>query len=216
MKRLLASALIAGALALPAVSATMGIWTGPGPRACDGRCPMEWAMEYLSEANQELLRQAIEVRPEPQYIPVLDGTYIALMTYYDKGPVADTGGTMASLAFAEPAFGWELDDNWAFVKIEGCQNWALVRIRPFHVLIEPPATVPAIPTTFVPHQFEPPRFDTPSFFGPPTNTPPGIPPVEPPVVVPAPIPLPAGLWLLITAALSLAVFSRFRRNDSSS
>lgn len=209
MKRLLASALIAGALALPAVSATVSVWTGPGPRACDGRCPMNWAIGYLSEANQKRLQQAMAANPEPQYIPVLDGAYISLMTYYDNGPIADTRGTVASLAFAEPAFGWELDDDWAFVKIEGCQNWALVYIRPIHVPIEPPVTVAIVP----------PHLDPPFFFDPPTSTPPHyvppyVPPVEPPAL--SPIPLPTGLWLLITAVLSLAIFSRFLGNNSSS
>ena len=105
-----------------AVAATLALWHGPGERACNGRCPMEWALAQLTETQRAAVVEAMAAEPRPML--VRDGDYLPLMTYYASGPRAQHGA-VAALDAPEPATGWCVRGG-CFVQIERCQNWAFV------------------------------------------------------------------------------------------
>ncbi|SMY07583.1 hypothetical protein [Flavimaricola marinus] len=110
-------------------AAPASVWDGPGPRACMGRCSVEWAMSHLSEERQAAVAAAMEEAPMGYSIPITDGATFSMMSYYDQEPRADMRSTVAALDAPEPATGWQFD-GWAFVKIAGCQNWAVLLDAP--------------------------------------------------------------------------------------
>jgi hypothetical protein len=193
------------ALALFATSATaapVAVWTGPGDRACHGRCPREWAASHLSEQHQRELADAM--RREPVAMAVLPGDVLPLMTHYHGGPVADTRGVVAMLKAPEPATGWRLASGAWFVKVHACQNWTLVQ---GHVatggsssVVTPSrgGAVAAAPALFAGvggvsylRASEPPLL----------HIEPGGAPADPAPI--PPIPLPATAWLLLSALAGL-------------
>lgn len=109
-------------LAMPAAAASMGQWHGPGDRACDGRCSLEWAVSKLTPTQRAELAEAM--RAAPKAMMVHDGDLLPLMTYYHAVPVADMRGVVASLDAPEPAMGWRLN-GWSFLQVTGCLNWAV-------------------------------------------------------------------------------------------
>ena len=101
----------------------LGIWHGPGDRACMGRCDRDWALGKLSEERQEALAPLLSTPPRRLYIH--SGDVLSLMTYFDEGQVADVRGVQAILDNPEPAEGWCVRDG-CFVQVLGCMNWAFL------------------------------------------------------------------------------------------
>lgn len=129
------------------MAAPVPVWTGPGPKACMGRCSMDWAMAQLSPARQAAVAEAMAADALGYSIPVTNGATFEMMSYFDEQPHADMRHTVAALNAVEPATGWQFD-GWAFVKIAGCQNWAvLVDAPPVMAASGAPAqpTAPATP-----------------------------------------------------------------------
>lgn len=113
-------------MSAPVSAATLASWHGPGDRACHGRCDVEWAMSLLPEERRKQVAAAMKSDPDGQSLPVENGDFIPLMSYfYQDAARMDRRGTVAVLDAPEPAFGWQFD-GWSFVKIVGCQNWAVV------------------------------------------------------------------------------------------
>lgn len=114
-------------LAAPAGAAPMAAWYGAGPYACDGRCSLDWAVSTLPADQQAEVRRAIAASPTPGFVAVQPDAYITHMAYFrDGAPHMDTRGTVVVSDEAKPAWGWVID-GYAFVKIDECQNWALVQ-----------------------------------------------------------------------------------------
>jgi hypothetical protein len=109
-------------IANPAAAATLPQWTGPGENACAGRCSVEWALRQLPEATRADVVTAMRRDPVP--VLVRDGDYLALMTYYRGGPMAQHG-VVAVLDAPEPAAGWCVRGG-CFVLVAGCANWAFL------------------------------------------------------------------------------------------
>jgi hypothetical protein len=217
MTRFLMTLLLVLGTCAPAHAAMITTWSGPGPHACTtGDCPQDWAEAQLSEDRLAELRLIQEVYPEPTLIMVEDGTVFTMMTYYNDGPMANHGTTVAALDLPEGAMGWQMD-GWAFVKINACQNWAVIQ------------TGENIPVFSVPPVYEPPSvyatMSPPTVFTPPgtplvpwtpwtptdtpccTVTPPCCTPVDPPI---SPVPtLPSWVYFL-TAMLSIPLVTHVR------
>lgn len=199
---------------------TVDTWSGAGPNACMGVCTQEWAMEQLTDEERDELRKVMEEQPEPQRISIQDGDVFSLMSYQKDGePVAYRTSTIAALTEPEYASGWHLD-GWSFVRLDACQNWAIVRhgesVPVYSTGTNPPfsPTRPSVP--FYP--ISPPTVTPPPVVvwppvGPPT---PPVPPVGPPVPPPSdppsppppipPVPLPAPILLLASACGALGWF----------
>lgn len=112
-----------------AKGATLDTWSGAGPNACYDRCSMEWAIGELTQDERDALLVAMEAtNGEAQPYLVQDGDVFDLMTYHDgEGPVAYRTYTVAVLNGMEAAQGWDIGNGRWFVKLEACDNWAIVR-----------------------------------------------------------------------------------------
>lgn len=109
------------------VSDLYSTWSGPGPYACHGQCDMEWAMNQLTEEERAELAEVMKNQPEPGHVAFYDGDVFTMMSYYRDGQAyATRHPTVARLDAPEASTGWVVGD-WAFVKINACQNWAVLR-----------------------------------------------------------------------------------------
>lgn len=187
------------AIAGEALSAPVGVWTGPGDRACAGRCDEAWSRNLLPEHRRVDLERA----GEPVETVIRDGEFVSLMTYYDNGPVAQTG-VVAMLDRPEPAT-CRVMDGWSWCLIHGCKNWAAVE----HAAVAPvKLAAPVAPIADNFSTIEPSAFIAlaggaggggfATTYRPSVSTQPvGVAPVSP-----APVPLPAS-GLLLLAGLAL-------------
>jgi len=212
MKHLLIPLLI---LPTPISAAQVDLWHGPTDRACDNRCEMGWALSEIRDIMGDDYDRLLEaMRDEPTAYMVEDGDVFRGMSYYDGEPLMDKGMLVAALNEPEPATGWVIDD-WAFIKIHGCTNWALIhRGDPSLPVLSPPIWTYAPPPTMA--------LFPPIFYGDPpptivTTTPPPIfsdPPDNPPITPgddPPPI-IPLGpTWVYLVVAIILG--ARYARTN---
>ena len=183
----------------PAIAATLALWTGPGDRACLGRCPMEWALGQLAPGTRAAVVEAMAREPRP--LVIRDGDVLGLMTYYHGGPLAQHGA-VAVLDAPEAATGWCVRVG-CFVQVHACENWAFVlhtnmaagglsSAGPAHL---PGGAAVAMPPALYGRERGFSRGSTlPELAGPS-----GPAPFQ---EVP-PVPLPAPLWLLLTGMAAL-------------
>ncbi len=188
--------LLALALASPAGAASITeTWSGAGPTPCLNRCSLEWAETLLTKEEMAELEAVRAQQPDPEYISVDDGTTFSLMTYYKERPIGYRTTTLAVLDQQEGSFGWQMD-GWAFVRLEACGNWSIIRGR----------VQPALTYAYVPSQPSSAAFlPVVTVFTPTTvTTRPWTPDVTPDPVGPSPVPLPASIWMLLAALTGLA------------
>lgn len=123
----LAITLAAALLSQPVAAATVPHWSGATENACQGRCPQDWAESQLTKDELAALHAEQQRNPAPYRIQVRDGDVFDLMTYYKNGePKAYRTSTVARLDAPEGAEGWDMG-GWAWVKLDACQNWAILR-----------------------------------------------------------------------------------------
>ena len=231
-----AAALLAGA----AQASTVAIWRGPGPNACHGACPLDWAVEQLTAAQRAQVLAAMDeggARP----ILVHRGDVFEFMSYQQGGrPYVDRRRTVAGMEEPARAWGWRFDGG-SFVQLEACGNWAPV-VHAEQVALAPGPMFPGVPSAvaeptavpfpaavfgpfsggdggtsvFTSAAAPPPLFDRLVEPSPPT-VPPGPPPEGPPPLPPtsppvAAVPTPPGAALLLVAMG--AVWLRLRRRPA--
>ncbi|MEO0680679.1 MAG: hypothetical protein AAF192_09720 [Pseudomonadota bacterium] len=101
------------------------VWTGPGPNACRGACPLDWAMGQLTDERRAQVEAALAEGPAQRML-VHPGDVFEFMTYQRRGePFVDPRRTVAGITRPERAWGWRFD-GWSFVQLEACGNWAPV------------------------------------------------------------------------------------------
>lgn len=208
MKHLLLLALMAGPASAASITET---WSGAGPTPCLDRCSIEWAATHLTDDERAQLEAVRARQPDPEFIPVDDGTTFLLMTYYKERPIAYRTTTLAVLDAPEGSWGWQMD-GWSFVKLTACGNWSIIRGR-----VPQPVTYGATPSQPSSAAILPvATVLTPTPVGPtpwtPVVTP--EPPVEPPS--PSPVPLPGAAWMLVAGLIGLAFVGQISRSPSAS
>lgn len=187
----------------PAYAAKVDTWSGAGPHACLGRCSLEWAETLLTEDEIAQLEAVRARQPEPEFIPVDNGTVFSLMSYFEGKPIGYRTTTVAVLDHVEESWGWQMD-GWAFVRLDACGNWAIIRgdwTRAMQPVTYADAS-PGAPQRLEGLSVVPVVWPTP--VGPDPWTPVCCvvpPPVEPPPVSPVPLPLPGVLLGAAIAAL---------------
>lgn len=176
-----------------ASGATVRLYT-PGGSPCAGACSLEWAAAEFGVPVGE---------PRPMTVPA--GSFVYKMSYA-KGGKPYWFRDSAIFSGDQPGVGYEVTDEsgrimW-MVKIDECENWALVTpptpgitysagpaMPPFRTSSTPPGTVSPPPRPCV--ICEPPLPPPPCILCEPP--PPCKTGCEPP---PAPVPLPASFWAL--------------------
>lgn len=136
---LIVAMLTAGA----AEAATVAMWRGPGPNACHGACPLDWALEQLTDDQRA---QVLAAMDEAGASPILvhEGEVFEFMTYQRGGePYVDRRRTVAAMDGPARAWGWRFDD-WSFVQLEACGNWAPV-VHAERVALRRPPAQPSAP-----------------------------------------------------------------------
>lgn len=202
MKHFLLLAVLASA---PAHAATITeTWSGAGPNACHGRCTLEWAEDQLTDDERAQLEAVRARHPDPEYIPVPNGTVFSFMSYFQDAPVGYRTTTLAVLDHVEDSWGWQMD-GWSFVKLTACGNWSIIRSNVAQPVRYAGAT-PSQPSSAAILTGFP--VLPPITVGPNPWTPVVI--EKPPVVEPpAPVPVPAAAWMLLTGLLGLGAFKRW-------
>ena len=189
----------------PAPAAVLETWSGAGPNACYGRCSLDWAETQLTA--DELAELRIAQEQDPRLVLIDDGSVFTLMSYFKDGaPVAYRTWTVAVVGDFETAEGWVMD-GWSFVRLNACDNWAIVKHgERFVVDVEPPWTPPE--TVWTPPEivWTPP--DDPRTPWTPPDTPwiPVYPP-ETPVDVPT-VPVPPSIMMMLAAVGALVMRRR--------
>lgn len=214
-----AASLALALLAAPLAASPLGVWHGPGDRACAERCPEAWAASFLSPAQQAELAEAQRRGPAVR-MAVRRGDVCSIMTHHDgTRPIADTRGVVALIDAPEWGWGWQLD-GWAWIQIDACTNWCA---REGSVGDPLPAEALSVALPQGAANAMPPLPDR--WFGGSTargersrrgEYPVGAapypekPPVDGEVPPVAPIPLPQPAWLLVAALAALAALTRRR------
>ena len=211
--------------AAPILGTTPAIWSGPTSRACNGRCDQAWAETQLTGRELAQLRAVQATQPAPAQMTFESGTVFSLMTYHDgTSPIASRATTVASLDGPETAVGWQMN-GWAFVRIDACQNWAVIQTGQqagSDVVADTlegggggqgggsgygggngsgGAGGSVVLVTLGLPDDPTPEPETPVN----PSTPPTYPPVDPEIETPAPVPLPAAGWLLIAGIVTLVL-----------
>ena len=130
-------------ISFPVDAALVSKWSGAGPNACQDRCEEAWAESLLTEDESKELKAVQATNSKPEYIPVFDGQIFSLMTYYKGGkPIGYRTTTVAVVNYVTGSHGWQMK-GWAFVKLEACKNWAIVRQDSGNIYISSIAPEPA-------------------------------------------------------------------------
>ncbi|MEM0945598.1 MAG: hypothetical protein AAGI70_16810, partial [Pseudomonadota bacterium] len=85
------------------------VWHGPGPRACNGACGLDWALSELPVPREvaQRLTEMTTANPAGSPMEIESGDRFAMMSYaVDGTPLADRRETLAVLPAPEPARGW--------------------------------------------------------------------------------------------------------------
>lgn len=187
MALVVASASFIVAIATPANSATVRMYS-PGGAPCAGACSLPWAAAEFGVPIGE---------PERMVIPA--GSSVHKMSYGRDGQPHWVNDS-AIFAEDQPGIGYQVPGTslW-MVRIDECQNWALVTLGTAETFgLEPAPTwttvtysPPPPPFTWTPWTTTPREPWTP-----PTSSPPPV-VVDPPI--PSAVPLPASAVLLLAA-----------------